>query len=121
MDRMFIRIGDIPLNGKSKIRFRGQEVVGEEIGVSVWDAANIYNKWHIVVPNPCDEDTIDDIHGGLLQAICYGNPIYLVTGSIIGIGSDGEPLLKKVKIIEDISNHFSYLKPSDEPILEITD
>jgi hypothetical protein len=117
----YIRVGELPEDGKSKIHFRG-EVVGEEIGVSVWHTMLVDSKYCIVIPNPCNEDTVDDVHGNLLQVICFDRPVYLVTGEEIGKGSDGEPVLQNVKIIEDITSHFAYLKKrEEEPLISTTE
>lgn len=112
----YIRVGEIPVSGKSSI-FRGDEIVGQENGVSVYDCALKRGNWVICVPFPCREGTIDTIHGILLAAILkYKNSsVYLVTGTEIGeFGADGEPLLKDVRIIANISDQYShYLKEND--------
>ena len=110
----YIRIGEIPENGKSGIYDRAQGAYTKsEEGVSVYDAAFIRGKWHIVMPNPCTETTVDTIHGKLLHQcnkIFDHAEVYLVDGELIGFGSDGEPLLKNANIIEKLGKeYFSYI------------
>ena len=109
IDFGFVRIGNIPNDQKSNIYHRG-DVVGQEKGVSAWHSVRINGKWQIAIPNPCTESTVDSIHGCLLEAIVSGQPVYLVSGEIVGYGSDGEPLLKNVVVLEDINDNFSYLR-----------
>lgn len=101
--REYIRFGKIPDNEQSNI-YRHGELVGKEIGVSVYDCCYNRGKYCIIYPNPSNEDTICDFSGFMFYT--PRSPIYLVTGEEVGIGSDGEPLLKNVKIIKDISNNF---------------
>ena len=95
MNRYFLRFG----------RWRDNEK-----GVSCFDATLLEDgKWHLILPNPCKINTIDDIHGFMLEA--YDNKqIYLVQGDIVGFGSDGEPLLKNLKLVDNVSNQFTYLR-----------
>ena len=87
--KTYIRIGEIPIGEKSKIH-RGDAVIGEEDGVSVYNAVNIKDKWHIVMPIPFKE----------------GQGVYLVTGCEVGTGSDNEPLIKNVIILKDLTSQF---------------
>lgn len=91
--KQYIRFGEIPLDGKSKIRnHTDNTIVGEEIGVSVFE---FIEGRGIVVPN--NQQARDDF---LKLTNSWWKPQYIVMGEEIGIGSDGEPLLKDVKIIK---------------------
>lgn len=102
----YIRFGEIPKDGFSKIH-RGDMIIGSEPGVSVYDCCQKRNKLMICIPNPIHPftmDTIKDFETDILMSC--GKKIYLVTGEIVGFGSDGEPCLKNVKIIKDITSEF---------------
>lgn len=100
--KKYIRFKPIPPSGKSSIYSHGNKI-GEEIGVSVFDAVNIDGTYHIVIPMPITKDMLDDIYG-LLN---YSNEgIYLVEGEQIGIGTDNEPLIKDAIILSEITDIF---------------
>lgn len=95
----YIRFGNIPKDEKSSIYFHGVDTGKKEIGVSVFNACKINGVYHIVIPNPCTGDTLDDI----VRFMKYSSePFFLVTGKKIGLGTDNEPLIINVKIIKDI-------------------
>lgn len=90
--KTYIRYGELPPDGKSKIHNRAREIVGEELGVSVFE---YIEGRGIVIPD--NEIARDDFF--TLSKTFWINH-YLVTGDEIGIGSDGEPLLANVKILK---------------------
>ena len=97
---MFIRFGEIPENERSGI-FRGEDSIGEEIGVSVYDA-NIDEVGNVSVgiPLPLTKSTLDTFIG----FVEYQNrKCYLVDGEVVGRGADGEPLIQNVKVIKEIT------------------
>lgn len=109
--KYFIRIGDIPVSGRSSI-YNGETKVGEEKGVSVFDAHMIDNKWRIVLPAMLKMSLINT-----LVVLCnevnqenweVENPrkIYLVCGEEVGHGTEGEPILTDVEVVEDITKTF---------------
>ena len=100
---MFIRFGKIPTDGLSTIHYRGYDL-GKEIGLSVYNCAFINDKYHIILPVPCSSGTIHSLEGFIL----YNNhkKVYLVDGDIVGYGTDGEPLIANVKIVDDITDKF---------------
>ena len=107
--KKYIRFKPIPQSGKSSIYFHGNKI-GEEIGVSVFDAVNIDGTYHIVIPMPITIDTLDDIY----SLINYSNEgIFLVEGEQIGTGSDNEPLIKDVVVLSEITDMF-YKKNNDK-------
>ena len=106
MNKHYIRIGDIPPNEVSGI-YRSGEKIGEEKGVSVFDAIEIDGKWRIVLPTPLSEKLVNDLCSFEMSLHCkaYSTPkILLVTGDEVGIGSDNEPLLKNVKVIQELND-----------------
>ena len=116
IEHCYIRFGAIPENERSKrgngIIGDGYKCIGYEEGVSVWDCVKIRDKYCIVIPhgNSC---THGDISSMAFPDDCCGcskdDLIYIVDGDEVGIGADGEPLLRNIKIIEQLSfNYFSF-------------
>ena len=93
--KTYIRYGELPPDGKSKIHNRAREIVGEELGISVFE---YIEGRGIVVPD--NEMARDEF---LMLSNSYWKPSYLVEGDEVGIGSDGEPLLANVKIIKQLT------------------
>lgn len=107
----YIRIGAIPKDGKSKV-WRGGCQVGEEIGVSCYDARFSHGKWNVVIPSPINEAKVSTLYGllsqlGLIYKVDDPQRAYLVEGECVGLGSDGEPLLRNVRILEDITEDLT--------------
>lgn len=97
---IFYRFGEIPKNEKSCI-WKGEEKVGEEFGVSVYEAhKNINGTYSPVLPMPVNMSTLDTF----LHFIRYYNgKKYLVTGDVLPfVGTDWEPLIKNVKILKEL-------------------
>ena len=97
---IFYRFDEIPKNEKSCI-WRGDEKIGEEPGVSVYEAhKNINGTYSPVLPFPTNEKAFNDF----IHHVAYftGNK-YLVTGDLLDeTGTDGEPLIKNVKILKKL-------------------
>lgn len=109
--RNYIRIGEIPSDEKSRIH-RGDAIIGEEDGVSVYDCIKLNNKYHIVMPLPLKEGQ-GMTYECLIQEITQcryeiENPrkVYLVTGDEVGKGRDNEPVIRNVRIIKDITDYY---------------
>jgi hypothetical protein len=96
--KYYIRFDEIPPNGKSKIYAHG-EPIGEEIGVSTYECVPVNGEYRILIPKKPTHNTFDDLHYFL--AYFTGNK-YLIFGTEMGTGSDGEPLLKDVTIIKKL-------------------
>lgn len=97
---IFYRFGEIPKNEKSCI-WKGDEKIGEEPGVSVYEAhKNINGLYSPVLPMPANISALDTfLH--LLRY--YSGKKYLVTGDLLDeTGTDGEPLIKNVKILKEL-------------------
>lgn len=83
-----------------KAKYLGDEIVGKEHGVLVWDSIKVDNIYYPKLPSDPNENTITDYFDYLLQK---GKKAYLVTGNLIRIeGHDREPLLEDVKIIREL-------------------
>lgn len=104
----YIRFGQIPSNERSGI-YKGEEKIGEEIGVSVYDCVQINGEWRIVLPMLLKKEVGFDLYN-FIQGHEYDKeeystehlPMYLVTGDLVGYGSTNEPLIKNVKIIKEL-------------------
>ena len=97
--RLYIRFGDIPENERSGI-FHAGELVNKEDGVSVYDAKiDDCGNVGVCLPLPINANTLDTFR----NLVEYENrPCYLVNGDYIGKGSDNEPLIRNVSIVEKI-------------------
>lgn len=111
--KIYIRFGDVPKDEKCRIH-RGNEIIGHEDGVSVWNAVLLEDGYHLVAPLHGNTCTYTDFISHAFPEEWYPKPlpdfkIYVVTGDEVGKGSDGEPLLKNVKILKQLSsNYFKY-------------
>ena len=94
----YIRLGNIPSDEKSKI-YRNEEEIGIEEGVSVYPAFESNGDIVIGLSLPITQTTLYT-QQHLLEY--ESRPCYLVTGDCVGKGSDGEPLIKNVRIIKEI-------------------
>lgn len=111
VEKTYIRFGKIPKNEKSRIHL-GKDI-RFEIGVSVWDAVKLEDGYHLVAPNHGNTCTYTDFIKMAFPQEWYGDavpnvPIYVVVGEEVGRGSDNEPLLKNIEIIEELP--FDYFK-----------
>lgn len=98
----FIRFGNIPHNERSGIYLDG-DLVGYEDGVSVYDATVLFKKWIIIPAHPLSLDNIESLGALILQAQSDEDfPVLLVTGKMIGKGTDGEPVIVDIKVIRDV-------------------
>ena len=97
---LYLRFGEIPKNERSGIYKGDMGKVGEEIGVSCYRGVVIDNKVYIVMPHVASTTyywLIDEYNRGK-------TPLYIVDGEEVGLGTDGEPLLKHVSIERIINN-----------------
>lgn len=105
--KYYIRIGEIPRNEESKIFEKGKEI-GVEGGVSVYNAVYINKNWYPIMPLPIKYGQGKTYECLIRTLTRHINPrrVYLVSGDEVGIGYDNEPVLKNVKIIEDLTDKF---------------
>lgn len=106
MGKRYIRFGEIPENEVSGIYCGGEVKVGEEKGVSVYDAVEIDGEWRVVLPNPLLKEVGFDLYNFISDTKCMveteRRPMYLVQGDEVGKGTTNEPLLRNVKIIKEL-------------------
>lgn len=108
MNEYFIRFGEIPENERST------EYIGSgdgQIPNKILDGVSVYecildkdNIPRIIVPR-LTKTTMDTLYG----MMCYNTKnIYLVSGDIVGVGTDGEPLLKNIKIVRKLDKQIFF-------------
>ena len=90
----FIRFGELPEHGRSTNWAAGEE----ERGVSVYDA---YWRYDVGAYGICG----NGLAGGAIWYTLAGAPVYLVTGSEIGIGSDGEPVIENAEVLFELERN----------------
>ena len=98
---IFYRFGEIPEDACSSIWNNNNEVIGKEKGVSVYEAhKNINGTYSPVLPFPTNEMAFNDF---IYNVKYFTGNKYLVTGDLLDeTGTDGEPLIKNVKILKKI-------------------
>ena len=104
--KKYIRFGRIPTDGISKAH-RGDEVLWSEKGVSVYNSVIVNGVYFPVLPpNPSESAYADYFY------FLFSNKrVFVVTGNELAEkGSSGEPLLKNVEILEEITEDYEYLK-----------
>lgn len=108
---LYIRFGEIPKDGKSKV-YRSDEIVREEAGVSVWRAIEDCGCYYPILPDEPNENTIADYFQLLLHS---GSKVFLVTGTEMFIeGADREPFLMDCKVLKEITHYYRKSKGRDE-------
>lgn len=96
---IFYRFGEIPEDACSSIWNNNNEVIGKEKGVSVYEAhKNINGTYSPVLPFPTNEMAFNDF---IYNVKYFTGNKYLVTGDLLD-GTDGEPLIKNVKILKKL-------------------
>lgn len=106
--RYYIRFGGIPKDEQSFAWTAENEISGKEPGVSVYDALYLKDgdrgwKWHLVMPSPITEKMMNTLY----TLINYQKrQVYLVEGELVGHGSDNEPCIRDVQIVENITEQF---------------
>ena len=104
--KYYIRFGDIPKDEISKVH-RGDAVIGDEKGVSVWDSAIANDVYFPILPQNPNENAVQDYFGFIWGT----KPVYLVTGDELNEkGACGEPLIVNVNIIKELTDSYKYQK-----------
>lgn len=102
--KLYVRFGDIPSDEHSNV-YRNSEIVDEERGVSVWDAMEANGKIYPKLPDNPSEEAIHDY----FMLLFSNRPVYVLTGTELSTrGTDDEPLLRDVSIVEEIN--YDYFK-----------
>ena len=93
--KAYIRFGDIPVTGNSKVR--GWD--NEEVGVSVWDSAMADGILFPVLPENPNEHAVHDYFSLLFS----DRPVHVVVGKeSVFKGHDGEPCLINPVVLETL-------------------
>ncbi len=104
--KKYIRFGRIPKNEISKAH-RGDGILWEEKGVSVYNSVIVNNVYFPILPPQPSESCYADYFYFLFS----NKRVFVVTGDeLTETGSCNEPLLKNVKILEEITDDYQYLK-----------
>lgn len=127
-DLIYIRFGKIPKNERSKkgngAIGDGYECIGYEKGVSVWNAVFLDDGYHLVAPINGNACTHGDFSSMAFPDNCYGcdpeEKIYVVIGDEVGRGTDNEPLLKNIEIVEELPFDYFKFRDRDEANVEET-
>ena len=109
----YLRFKHIPRSKMSNI-YRSGIIIGKELGISVFELQKINNVLRVVFPvyiengiiknvDPTPEGYSNDFSMFWSDFVDRKIPAYLVTGTEICKGSNGEPVLKDVKIIKKLS------------------
>lgn len=106
--KKYIRFGEIPKNEKSNIYRDDQGKIGEEIGVSCFECIQDSDGYyHVIMPANIEAGSANDLSNFVFDWIVRGNcNCYIITGDKVDIGSDKEPLLKNVKILEKLNSEI---------------
>ena len=105
--KQYLRFGNIPKDKISKYH-KGDVIVKDEKGVSVWECAWVNDVPFPLLPPNATETAMADYFYMLLG----DKPVYLVTGTELAErGSVNEPLLDKdITIIREYTEDYEYLK-----------
>ena len=102
--KVYIRFGEIPQNERSKI-YRGDEILGEQAGVSVWECVECEYKYYPILPKNFNENTLSDYFDMLFS----DKKVYLITGREMPVrGCDNEILLRDIKILKELPCYKDY-------------
>lgn len=89
---------------KIPLYIRFDKIPENESRVSVWRAMKVNDSYYPMLPKHSDDNTKADYFNNLLYS---DSKVFLVTGTEIFIkGSNREPLLMNVKIIDDITSYY---------------
>lgn len=99
-DTLYLRFGEIPINERSGIYKGDLGKIGEEIGVSCYNGVVVGDEVFIIMPH-----IQATTYYWLLEEYNRGKtPLYIITGDEVGLGTDGEPLLRNVSIEQEVYN-----------------
>lgn len=102
-EELFLRFGTWHPSERSRNYARG----GTEDGVSVYDVVwrAKEGRWDVRMPPESDnpwgpEDTFWTL---IKKAEAGEDPIYVVRGDVVGVGHDGEPLIRHIGVVEKVA------------------
>lgn len=102
----YIRFGEIPSDERSCEYHMGR-AKKKLSGVCALDSIIIDGIPRIVVPTLCNAIKVNYLHG-FMKEICRikNQNVYLVEGDVVGRGPIGEPLLRNIKVIKNITKEI---------------
>ena len=101
--RLYIRFGELPKDGKSRVHISGEPCV-EEAGVSVYRAIEANGVYYPELPEESNAAGISDYFRYLMES---DSPVYLVTGDLLWLeGHDREPLLANPVVVADLTHFY---------------
>lgn len=109
MNKRYLRVGKIPPDGKSKIFYNGEYIVGQEAGLSTYEMIEIDGRYRLILPQKFSSFLLTDIQWNFSD---LNKELYILSGDIVGYGSDGEPLLSDIKIFQEMKVK-DFLRRSD--------
>lgn len=120
----FLRFGYIPKNERSAIHCN-EEIIGYEKGVSVWNCFFdvVSSKYALIYPYFSSRFTECDFENDCTGYYYKEKPIFLVEGDIVSFGSDGEPCIRNVRIIKQLTRDQilnPYETSSTSHVIEVT-
>jgi hypothetical protein len=101
MTKYYIRFGDIPEDELS-----GMGGWSNEIGVSCYHAVQIDGKFSVALPPILNNFNFNTLLSKIYHANAGNIKVYVISGKRVGTGGDGEPLLKNIKILRDITSNY---------------
>lgn len=105
----YIRFGRWHENERSKNYLTGDLENGVSVYITEWDHDT--QRW--AIESSVDEGTITGTMSSLI--LDPKKRIFLVTGDQIGEGSDGEPVLKNVKLVQELTKHDIFVPGIFDP------
>lgn len=116
LEKKYLRFKDIPDNEISNIYCGDSGKIGEEIGVSCFELTeDSFIKIPIsiveneLVTNNKIEALLNDLSWMMGDFLSDRITAYVITGNEIGIGSDGEPLLKNIKEVSKLNYNLEII------------
>lgn len=100
--KYYIRFGDLPPHERSGI-WKSDELIGYEDGVSVYNCCVENNIHKLILPTPLSSSSLFTIQGFILSD---KRKVYLLTGTEVGKGTDGEPIIRNIRIIKEITKEI---------------
>lgn len=105
---LYMHFGKIPSDGKSKVYYNsGDFVIAELAGVSCYRCLCRDGKYSLVMHEKTPSYVFRELFWTYQET---GLDVYILKGTVVGTGPDGEPLLSDIEIvdhlkIEDITSY----------------
>ena len=111
---LFIRFGELPPRGKSRVYASGVSC-GEEAGVSVYKAVEANGRYYPVLPDESNEAGVHDYFRYLMES---DSKVFLVTGDLLWLeGHDREPLIANPVVISELTEYYRKNKKKKKEVV----